>query len=284
MGDMDETLRNRGDAAVLARIDAAIKLQLGPDVPEEPRANVAGFPDRGKGGVILDTTANTRHAVKLMGIACSYDIFHDKLLVGGRAIGAYTGELSDHACLILRRLIEEEYGFEPSRERMFDACVQLCLERRFDPILDYLDGLSWDGVPRLDTWLATYMGADDSALNRVIGKIALAAMVRRARRPGVKFDQIITMESKEGYQKSTALAVLAGAPENFSDQTILGRSDKEQQELLRGVWVYEIAELSNMKHADVDHIKAFASRTHDRARPAYGRARAAALRHLGDDQ
>ena len=29
----------------------------------------------------------------------------------------------------------------------------------------------------------------------------------------------------------------------------------------------------NIRKADVEHVKAFASRTHDRARPAYGRAR-----------
>jgi predicted P-loop ATPase len=44
------------------------------------------------------------------------------------------------------------------------------------------------------------------------------------------------LEGKEGKNKSTALTVLAGGNENFSDQTILGRGDKEQQELLRGVW------------------------------------------------
>ena len=73
--------------------------------------------------------------------------------------------------------------------------------------------------------------------------------------------------------KSTALLTLAGGPENFSDQTILGRSDKEQQELLRGVWLYEIADLGNIRKAEVEDVKAFASRTHDRARPAYGRCR-----------
>ena len=75
-------------------------------------------------------------------------------------------------------------------------------------------------------------------------RIALVAQVRRARQPGCKFDQIIVMESPEGHLKSTALSILAGAAENFSDQTILGQSDKEQQELLRGVWVYEVADLS----------------------------------------
>jgi predicted P-loop ATPase len=64
----------------------------------------------------------------------------------------------------------------------------------------------------------------------------------------------------------------ACADQNFSDQTILGQGDKEQQELLRGKWVYEIADLSGISKAEVEKVKAFASRTHDRARPAYGRA------------
>jgi len=77
--------------------------------------------------------------------------------------------------------------------------------------------------------------------------------------------------------KSTAILTLA-AEENFSDQTILTASDREVQELVRGVWLYEIADLAGMKRADVEKIKAFASRTHDRARPAYGRRRVDAPR------
>ena len=43
--------------------------------------------------------------------------------------------------------------------------------------------------------------------------------------------------------------------------------------MLRGVWLFEIADLSNIRKAEVEDVKAFASRTHDRARPAYGRFR-----------
>jgi predicted P-loop ATPase len=75
-----------------------------------------------------------------------------------------------------------------------------------------------------------------------------------------------------GTEKSTAIEVLAGS-ENFSDQTILGVRDREAQELLAGIWLFEIAELSNIRRTEVEHIKAFASRTVDRARPAYGRTR-----------
>ena len=75
-----------------------------------------------------------------------------------------------------------------------------------------------------------------------------------------------------GKQNRQAVKILA-SEENFSDQHILGASDKEQQEAFTGVWLHEIAELAGMKRTDVERIKQFASRTEDRARPAYGRLR-----------
>src|SRR5262249_25642403 len=44
-----------------------------------------------------------------------------------------------------------------------------------------------------------------------------------------------------------------------------------QQELMRGKLVVEIPDLAGMKKAEIEHVKAFASRTFERARPAYGR-------------
>jgi predicted P-loop ATPase len=92
------------------------------------------------------------------------------------------------------------------------------------------------------------------------------------RQPGCKFDHILVFEGPEGTQKSSTIALLARDARNFSDQTILGLFDRQQQELLRGKWLYEIAEMHGMKRADVDNVKAFASRTYDRARPLMGAA------------
>jgi hypothetical protein len=66
--------------------------------------------------------------------------------------------------------------------------------------------------------------------------------------------------------------VLAG-DDNFSDQSILGVSEKEQQEQLDGIWMHENADLAGMKKAEVEKVKAFARRQTDRARPAYGHVR-----------
>ena len=68
--------------------------------------------------------------------------------------------------------------------------------------------------------------------------------------------------------------MVAGVGEEyFSDQSILGVSEKEAQEQLEGIWVHEAADLSGLKKADVDKVKAFARRQVDRCRPAYGRVR-----------
>lgn len=230
------------------------------------------FPDVTEDGAPKSTCTNAAVAVMHMGISCRKDLFHEKMLVGGHLINQWAGDMSDDVIQMIRKLIRARYGFDPKVENTRDACTQLCLEHQFDPVCDYLDSLAWDGTPRLDRWLSTYMGAPDTDLNRAIGNLTLIAAVRRAYEPGTKFDQIVVLEGVEGKGKSTAIEILAGR-DNFSDQKILGLSDKEQQEAMCGIWLYEIAELTGMRRADTDHVKAFASRTVDRARPAYGRFR-----------
>ncbi len=119
----------------------------------------------------------------------------------------HVGNVCDHN--------QEQQAERSQRELRNYACVQLALENRFDPVVDYLNGLKWDGIGRIDAWLTTYCGAVDTELNRAIGRIALVALVRRARQPGCKFDQIIVLESPEGYFKSTALSILAGPGQGY---------------------------------------------------------------------
>jgi hypothetical protein len=264
MADRAEA-RARGDGTAMAPKDF-----VGAILIEWPDVTKKGAPKR--------TYRNTREAIAALGIVCRYDAFHDRMLVGGEEINQWAGELSDAVTVVLRQIIVERFDFDPGKENINDAATELCLENRFNPVVDYLDRLGWDGTPRLETWLTRYLGADDTPLNRTIGRLTLVAAVRRARQPGCKFDHILVLEGLEGSMKSTALVTLVGV-DNFSDQTILTASDKEQQELVRGVWIFEIADLVGMKRSEVEKVKAFASRTHDRARPAYGRRRVDAARH-----
>jgi predicted P-loop ATPase len=220
---------------------------------------------------------NVEIALCALGFEARLDLFHDRVIIayGGEertlqeAVG---GALDDRAETALCTHIRKAFGFDPGDALLHRTILQMATGRAFDPVRDYLDLVqpTWDGVKRIDTWVCRYLGVQDTPLNREIGKRHLIAAVRRARVPGCKYDCICVLEGPEGGQKSTTIEVLAGK-ENFSDQTILGVSDREAQELLCGVWHFECADLSGMARAEIERTKAFASRTVDRARKAYGR-------------
>jgi predicted P-loop ATPase len=171
-------------------------------------------------------------------------------------------------------LINNTFRIDCSDANTFAAIKEIAWDNAFDPVLDLLDvcQANWDGVKRLDTWVIRYLDCADTPLNRAIGRSVLLAACRRARIPGCKFDFITVLEGPEGINKSTAIRVLAG-DDNFNDQSILGASDKEIQEQLEGTWMHENADLAGMRRAEVEQVKAFASRQVDRARPAYARVR-----------
>ena len=242
------------------------------------RAVIAGvafrdFTDKGKPRASL---ANAVIAIKALGIEVRQDLFHNRTIVNhkGAAPTIREGDFTDDTIGAIRSLVNNTYQLDCGDEHTLAAVKEIARDHSFDPVLDYLAECEgkWDGKTRIETWVIDYMGVEDTPLHRAIGRLMLIASVRRARVPGCKFDQICVLESEEGYNKSTAIKVLAGE-ENFSDQSVLNVSEREAQEQLEGVWLHELADLTGLKKAEIERVKAFASRQRDRARPAYGRVR-----------
>ena len=141
-------------------------------------------------------------------------------------------------------------------------------EKSFHPVLEYLNGLAWDGVGRLDKWLTYYLGVDDSNYARAVGARWMISAAARIYEPGIKADCCLILRGEQGIKKSTALGIL-GDPWFTDDLADLGSKDSAMQ--TAGVWIIEIAELDSMSRAEVNKIKAFMSRRVDRFRPPYGR-------------
>jgi predicted P-loop ATPase len=234
------------------------------------------FRDCYKGGFPKPSLANAVIAIRALGIDACHDLFHHRVDVvyKGEAKTIHEGLLTDDTISAVRSLINNTYQVDCGDNLTLAAIKEVARDNAFDPVLDMLDDFQskWDGAKRLDTWVIDYLGCEDTPLHRAFGRIVLVAACRRARVPGCKFDNITNLEGPEGKNKSTAIRVLAG-DDNFSDQSIIGASDKEVQEQLDGIWMHENADLAGMRKADVDKVNAFASRQVDRARPAYGRVR-----------
>ena len=77
------------------------------------------------------------------------------------------------------------------------------------------------------------------------------------------------MEGQQGAGKSTALRHLAG--EDFFGDALPHMGSKDASDYIRGKWIVELSELSNINKAEVEVVKAFISRSVEKFRPAYGR-------------
>lgn len=149
------------------------------------------------------------------------------------------------------------------------SVVAVARNIRRHPVRDYLTGLAWDGVPRINTWAVTHLGAEETKLHRAIGTLWMISAVARIMRPGCKADHMLIMEGPQGIKKSTALKLLASGAWFTDELAELGSKDAAQQ--MRGVWIIEMAELDAIGRTEVSRIKAFLTRTTDRYRPPYER-------------
>ena len=167
----------------------------------------------------------------------------------------------------LRYYLERVYGLT-GKDRIFDATNVVANENKFHLVRDYLNGCTWNGVPRVETLLIDYMGAEDNDYTRAVTRKTLAAAVSRVFRPGCKFDYMLTLRGRQGMGKSALISKLGG--EWFSDSftTVQG---KEAYEQVIGVWIMEVGELAGMRKAEEEATKLYVSKQVDRFRPAYGR-------------
>lgn len=167
----------------------------------------------------------------------------------------------------LRYYLERVYGIA-SKDRIFDAVNVVAAENKFHPVRDYLDSCSWDRVPRVESLLIDYLGAEDNPYTRAVTRKALVAAVARIYRPGCKFDYMLTIRGRQGLGKSALISKLGG--QWFSD-TFSTMQGKEAYEQVMGVWIMEVGELAGMRKAEAETIKLYISKQVDRFRPAYGR-------------
>ena len=167
----------------------------------------------------------------------------------------------------LRYYMERLYGLT-GKDRIFDAVNVVAQECSFHPVRDYLGGCKWDGVPRVDTLLVDYLGAEDNAYTRAVTRKTMAAAVARIYKPGCKFDYMLTLRGHQGIGKSALIAKLGG--QWFSD-TFTTMQGKDAYEQVQGVWIMEVGELAGMRKAEAETIKLYISKQVDRFRPAYGR-------------
>lgn len=164
-----------------------------------------------------------------------------------------------------------------------DVCINIqdlgrrvaavAIENSFDPIRDYLTGLRWDGVSRIEAnggWLARYAGAHSDAANYIseVGKKFLVAAISRALDPGSKTDVVLLLLGTQGLKKSSLFEALGG---NFYADAAIALGDKDSKMMASSSWILELPDMASFKRSEQNAMKAFLTTRIDKFRAPFGR-------------
>ncbi len=204
-------------------------------------------------------------------------IYHDEMAGRPMAVSPLPWEPQGQSCGVrqwtdaddsgLRGYLEAVYKIT-GKEKTMDGFAVYALNNKVHRLRDYLTAQIWDGVPRVDTLLIDYFGAEDSPYVRESIRKTLVGAVARIFHPGIKFDTMLILAGRQGMGKSTFFRYLG--LDWYSDSLVTFEG-KDAAELLQGYWIIEAGELTGMSKSEMNTVKQFLSKGDDVYRAAYGR-------------
>ena len=136
-------------------------------------------------------------------------------------------------------------------------------------IQDVLNGLVWDGIPRIRSCLHHFLGADKNNYVEEMLKHFLLGAIRRVFHPGSKYEELLCLVGGQGAGKSTFFRFLAIQDEWFSDDLKKLDDDKVFAKL-QGHWIIEMSEMLATSNAkSIEEIRSFISRQKETYRTPY---------------
>lgn len=141
----------------------------------------------------------------------------------------------------------------------------------YDPVVDFLSQLQWDGISRISSLIGDVLKVDDaSPVFARYMECFLIGAVARAFIPGSKVDTALILQGPQGVGKSSCFRLLVPVEKWFSDD-MPDISNKDSALYLGSCWIVEWSELSSIQRASKEMIKSFLSRSNDKFRPPYAR-------------
>lgn len=252
----------RVDPKTMVKLDRKVRMIDGVPEPGDPKPTLSNVV------MILEEDASLKGRIR-------FNLFNQVVEIDG---GEKTDDLDTHVAIALDRT----YGVEVPTEKVREALAYVARKASYDPLIEYLESVKWDGVPRIGQVFIDYFAVDvpvveadgemvrDGSLVSAIERCFFIGAVARAFKPGCKMDTMPIFVGAGGKGKSQTVAALCPNPAWFCD-TPIDLRDKDRFQSLDGVWIYEQAELDTLSTSNLNRAKGFMSSAVDKYRRPYDR-------------
>src|SRR5262249_3148847 len=152
-----------------------------------------------------DTFENALSAVVKAGLFPAWDelaqnvVFRVETLPWPNHFGCV---LTDHTARLIRLYLMNQHqgvAFSPSKEHLHDALMTIAYAAKFNPVVEYLHSITWDGKERVKHLFGRYFNCGDDPYVRGVSTCFAVGAVRRMRQPGCKFDTMPIVRSPQGW-------------------------------------------------------------------------------------
>lgn len=225
---------------------------------------------RTKSGNIKNSKTNLVAALRspaACGFRIRYDAFTAQTLLAEQGADEWRPLREEDYTQISMNL--ERWGFgDLSKDARREGVQFVAAGNQFDSAQDWLNGLRWDGICRVETFAQRYLGAIDTPYHRAISRYMWTALAGRVLSPGCKADMVPILVGPQGVRKSTSVKAICPHPDQFTEID-LGTNDGDMARLLRARLVAELGELRGMSVRDELAVNALITRTHESWVPKY---------------
>lgn len=169
------------------------------------------------------------------------------------------------------RMRMEDSGYK-IRQRITDAIMITAKQNEYHPIKDYLNGLTWDGVSRIQQ-LAQYFVLKNPKEYGGLFPVMLRKWLIGAIARVIDGDQnpMLVLEGDQNIGKSTFAKWLCPEPKYYRESSI-DPDSKDHRIATSEIWIWEVSELgSTTKKADREALKSFLTTEIFNERAAYGK-------------
>lgn len=159
-----------------------------------------------------------------------------------------------------------------------DFIVRAANENHYNPVLELLQSLKWDGTSRLPEVYAILGLPDGDTLSRTLihkWLLQCVAMLYNGtdqnREPWQPEGVLVLQSEQQGIGKTTFFRTLAMKQSWFIDGAVINSNDKDTTRRIITKWIAELGEIEATMKSDVEKLKGFITRAFDEYRLPYGR-------------